>query len=130
MFDISVMDLSVEGILWLKIVEYISKAKLCHFMCVFVTYPLVLAAEVILLTIFFDCLATQIFTYRHLGCICICNARCGRLDDGCDPSVNGIPKRMVIDEVQNTHGKQFIDFLKAAGLCTLNGRGQDNFTYI
>ena len=37
---------------------------------------------------------------------------------------------MVIDEVQNTHGKQFIDFLKAAGLCTLNGRGQDNFTYI
>ena len=42
---------------------------------------------------------------------------CSRLDDGCDPSVNGIPKRMVIDEVQNAHGKQFIDFLKAAGLC-------------
>ena len=42
-----------------------------------------------------------------------------------------IPERQVIDhEHNNTHGKQFIDLLRSMGLCTLNGRGKDNFTYI
>ena len=31
---------------------------------------------------------------------------------------------------QNLHGKQFIDLLKSLELCTLNGRGKDNYTYI
>jgi len=43
-----------------------------------------------------------------------------------------IPERQVIDHKRNTHGKQFIDLLssRSMGLCTLNGRGKDSFTYM
>ena len=41
-----------------------------------------------------------------------------------------IPPRKVLDMEQNSHGKQFIDFLKSLELCTLNSRGKDNYTYI
>ena len=76
--DISVMDSSVEGILWLKIVE--SAKPSCVILCVCVCYlPPSTSSRGDSSDHFFDCLATQIFTYRHLGCICICgdfNARC------------------------------------------------------
>ena len=64
--------------------------------------------------------------------MCICgdfNARCGSVDDLGDVD-REIPPRNILDHTINTHGQQLLDCLRATGLCILNGRGKDNFTYV
>ena len=51
------------------------------------------------------------------------------IDDGCHQTPE-IPERKVTDREHNTHGKQLLDLLRSLGLCTLIGRGRDNFTCI
>ena len=61
------------------------------------------------------------------------NARIGKmLDFEVDIDTN-LPARVPIDLTENSHGKQFVDFLKNSKLCVLNGRfnvNLDNFTSI
>ena len=59
------------------------------------------------------------------------NARIGSLDDLTDFDDVNIIKRHVIDKTINQHGHSFIEFLKEAKLCILNGRfneTKNNFT--
>ena len=57
------------------------------------------------------------------------NARCGSVDDLGDVD-SEIPQRNIIDHTINAHGQQLLDCLRATGLCMLNGRGKDDFTYV
>ncbi len=61
------------------------------------------------------------------------NARIGKmLDYEIDIDTN-LPARVPIDLIENSHGKQFVDFLKNTKLCVLNGRFNvklDNFTTV
>ncbi len=61
------------------------------------------------------------------------NGRVGKLDDYVPDVDIELPKRVVIDEIENNHGKAFINFLTECKMCILNGRfdpSKDNFTYI
>ncbi len=61
------------------------------------------------------------------------NARIGHMADYCSDIDIELPKRVVLDEKENNHGKGFIEFLLENKLCVLNGRFDpklDNFTYI
>ncbi len=61
------------------------------------------------------------------------NARIGEKSDHEIDLDSELPERISIDPTENSHGKQFIDFLKNCKLCVLNGRfdrKKDNFTSI
>ncbi len=61
------------------------------------------------------------------------NARIGKkLDTEVDIDMD-LPQRVPLDHTENSHGKQFIEFLKNCKLCVLNGRfdcRNDNFTSV
>ncbi len=86
---------------------------------------------------FYDYLSSILYTYLanydHVFCCGDINARIGHLLD-CSADIDiSLPKRIVIDEKDNSHGKGFVDFLVENKFCVLNGRFQsdrDNFTYI
>ncbi len=61
------------------------------------------------------------------------NARIGHSADTCTDIDIELPKRVVLDEKDNNHGKGYIEFLNENKLCVLNGRFDpsfDNFTSI
>ncbi len=61
------------------------------------------------------------------------NARIGHMADSCSEIDIDLPKRIVLDEKDNNHGKGFIEFLLDNKLCVANGRFDpklDNYTYI
>ena len=49
------------------------------------------------------------------------NSRVGNLDDTVDGSVD-LEKRHIIDNVVNSHGREFITYLNDSGECLVNGR--------
>ena len=131
-YNVTVLDSSFEGSLW---IQFESKNDCFKYaFCVCVCYlPPSTSCRGDISDQFFDNLATQTFIYSCIGPVCICgdfNARCGNLADGCDPHPL-IPTRCTIDDTANSNGKQLMDFLRAFNLCMLNGRGKkDNFTYV
>ena len=59
------------------------------------------------------------------------NARIGRLSDCIRNLDVSIPDRNVIDDIRNTQGGEFVEFLQEMNMCVLNGRFvDDNFTCI
>ena len=120
----------MEGILWLKLTDKLTSQNLCLCVCYL---PPSSSSSGDCAEEFLDCLGAQITLYRNLGTICICgdlNSRCGNLQDISLVCDTDIPPRKILDVEQNLHGKQFIDLLRSLELCTLNGRGKDNYTYI
>ena len=59
------------------------------------------------------------------------NARIGKLNDCIEHVDREIVKRVEIDDVKNSQGEEFIEFLQEMNMCVLNGRfHDDNFTCI
>ena len=69
-------------------------------------------------------LINMLYNTSYLDCIVICgdfNARIGNLQDFVS-GIDNLPNRNVIDQIKAGHGESFIEFVKDAKLCILNGR--------
>lgn len=125
MFNITTLDSTLEGILWVKFEDKLSKYVFMHVCATYLQVPLVEGT-----------------TQRNSGHPNYSLQRNGpllhmrglqrkiwNLDDGCHQN-SEIPERRVIDREHNTHGKKLLNLLRSLGLCTLNGRGRENSTHI
>ncbi|CAG2254736.1 unnamed protein product [Mytilus edulis] len=84
---------------------------------------------------YYDVLLSQIYLYSGCSNLFVCgdfNGRIGNLQDF-DDKIDFIPEKSSIDDVRNAFGNYFLDFIKDAKLCVLNGRSEkdsDNYTYV
>ncbi|CAG2202982.1 unnamed protein product [Mytilus edulis] len=84
---------------------------------------------------YYDVLLSQIYLYSGCSNLFVCgdfNGRIGNLQDF-DDKIDFIPEKSSIDDVRNAFGNYFLDFIKDAKLCVLNGRlekDSDNYTYV
>lgn len=129
-FNISVLDDTTEGILWLQCKCKVSDISMC--ICVCYLPPSGTSREVDS-NAFFDTLMTQVYTYQKLGMFYICGDVNSRIADEADyiPGVDNIPERIVLDFTRNQYCEAFIDFLINVNCCVLNGRNvkRDFYTY-
>lgn len=73
---------------------------------------------------FFSHLLTQLYSHHDADAVIICgdfNARIGNTNDAND-CIDNIPNRGSMDNIQNQHGKSFLEFLNDSRCCVLNGR--------
>ena len=75
-------------------------------------------------------LAEGVAKYGPIGPLVICgdfNARLGEMEE----EIDGIPRHKIIDRVNNCQGEGFVDFLRSAEMCVVNGsKGRDAFTCV
>ena len=129
-YSISIIDSQFEGIIWLQFIHL--DASIAQDFCICVCYlPPSNSCRGDNASEFFAHLNSTIYSFQNIGPFCICgdlNARCGTLSDICVES--HISNRHSIDNsAPNSHGKCLIDFLKATGLCMLNGRSPKGNEY-
>lgn len=129
-FDISIVQNSFEGILWLKLVHKITKDAIFPCVCYL---PPENSSRYFDVHAFYDILA-DIYRFQNEGVVYVCgdfNSRCGDLEDFIC-GVDSLPPRDVIDFVKNSYGELFIDFLINTNMCMLNGRNciKNDFTSI
>ena len=130
-FDVSVMDVTCKGILWLKLKHKIENVTLMPCVCYL---PPEISSRRIDVNTFFDSLLTDIYKYQNQGSIFICgdfNARCGELEDFIS-GVYHVEHRNVVDFKTNAYGEILIDFLINCNMCILNGRNflKNDFTSV
>jgi hypothetical protein len=130
-FNVSVLDCSSEGILWLKMCHKFENSVLVPCVCYL---PPINSSRGVDANAFFDTLITNIYNYQDVGLIYICgdfNSRCG---NECDYicGVDNIEKRNVIDYKVNSYGHLFTEFLINCNMCMLNGRNnsKNDFTCV
>lgn len=124
-FNISVLDCSFEGIMWLKMYR---KSDNCVIMPCVCYLPPENSSRRIDVNSFYDNLLTGIYRNQNEGTVFICgdfNSRCGDLDDFIN-GVDNIPIRNVVDFKTNSYGELFVDFMINANMCMLNGRNCTN----
>ena len=122
-FDVSVLDDSVEGILWLKLSG--KEQQLVFHVCVCYLPPEGSTRNVNVQE-FYDNLLSQVYMYQNGGNFYICgdfNSRCGDMDDFVE-GVDEVPPREVTDHRQNGYGQFMCEFLWSASCCMLNGRSE------
>ena len=130
-FDVSVMDDTCEGTLWLKLKHKFENVTLMPCVCYL---PPENSSRRIDVNTFFDSLLTDIYKYQNQGSIFIRgdpNARCGELEDFIS-GVDYIEHRNVVDFKTNAYGEILIDFLINCNMCILNGRNflKNDFTSV
>ena len=120
-FDVSILDKSFEGILWLKLVHKVDKHVLLPCVCYL---PPENSSRHFDVNAFYEHLLVNMYQYQKDGLIYICgdfNSRCGELDDFI-AGVDNVTQRQVIDYTVNYYGELFIDFLINTNMAMLNGR--------
>ena len=133
-FDISILDKSCEGILWVSFKD--RKSNCCFNVCTCYLPPhgssrYVDAEE------FYDKLLANIYEYQHLGKFIICgdfNSRMGDMADFIE-GVDTIQERNIIDYSKNMYGEFLCKFLVDSNCCILNGRQctdtcDNDFTFV
>jgi len=131
LFDISILDASVEGILWLKLVHKLEHTVVLPCVCYL---PPENSSRTFDVNGFYEHLLTNIYEYKKEGLIFICgdfNSRCGTMDDFI-VGVDDVPQRSIIDYSANSYGELLIDFLINTNMIMLNGRksSNNNFTSV
>lgn len=125
-FNVSVLQESYEGILWLKLVH----RRKCFTLLPCVCYlPPENSSRRIDVNAFFDSLLSDFFVFQNIGKPFICgdfNSRCGDLEDTI-AGIDDITHRKVIDYKTNYYGERLIAFLINTNMCFLNGRCDENF---
>ena len=129
-YNVSVIDSSYEGILWLEVAAKNLPNTILMRMAVCFLPPgcssrHVNAAE------FLDTLLHQVYEYQHNGITMISgdfNSRVGSLFD-CIVGVDEIPPRNIIDTTTNGYCNFLLDFLFSAEFYLLNGRNFHNNDY-
>ena len=113
--EVTILDKSIEGILWIKVsarnYDFVS-----HFCVCYLPPEGSTRTGITHVSDFFECLLTQIYMYRDCAAYNICG-RCGYEPDFIE-GVATVPERDVLDG----HGSQLLDFLVTSACCMLNGR--------
>ena len=126
-YTVEVLDSDVEGILWLRLSKERDEESLVLAVCYI---PPESSSREVGVEEILQSLGEQVAKFRSHGPMILCgdfNARCGRLDVECE----GMPSRKVIDEVKNSQGEEFVDFLRSVNMGVVNGRkGKDAFTCV
>ena len=123
-FNVTTLDTSHEGIMWLRITSKLGDFSLCCAVCYLPPHDSCRAMDS---SIFFDKLMEQLYTYQNMGKIILMgdyNARCGQNSDYIE-GVDTVPPRDILDETENHHGDNLISFLTDVNFCMLNGRFRD-----
>ena len=132
LYNISVLDKTVDGMMWLKAVSRILSFTLIICVCYL---PPEGSSRNVNAEEFMDVLMGKMYEFKpDSDLLYICgdfNARCG---DNLDyiVGVDTIPDRQVMDYVFNQHGQILCDFLHGTDLCMLNGRNckHNDFTFV
>ncbi|ESO89846.1 hypothetical protein LOTGIDRAFT_164534 [Lottia gigantea] len=130
-YHVSILDESLEDILWIKLAHKSSDTYVC--LCVCYLPPngssYMTDAEQ-----FYNNLLNQVYSFQNEGLVCISGDFNSRVGDQSDYilGVDNLPPRAVIDYTENSYGTLFTDFLCDTNLCMLNGRisGRNDFTYV
>ena len=130
-FNVSVLDDSVEGILWLNMVHKVTGFRLLPCVCYL---PPENSSRQVDGYEFYDNLLANIYQFQDMGLIYICgdfNSRCGDNDDFI-AGVDNICARNIVDFKTNYYGSILLEFLINSNLCLLNGRNfkHNDFTSI
>lgn len=131
-FHVSVLDISYEGITWLKLENKSGEGVICLAVCYL---PPSNSTRHVNAPDFFDTLLGNIHEYQQLGLTVICrdfNSRIGDMPD-CIERVDAVPPRDVVDyQPCSSQGELLLEFLTSAEFCVLNGRNciQNDFTCV
>ena len=131
LFNVSVLDNSYEGIIWVSFKHKSSN----EFFNICVCYlPPNGSSRYVNSHEFYDQLLTNIYEYQHLGQFIICgdfNSRIGDMADYIE-GFDTLPSRNVLDFTKNPYGEYLCKFLIDSNCCILNGRQHINndFTFV
>jgi len=130
-FEISILNESHEGILWLQMKHKTDEFLLLPCVCYLPPENSSRHSDV---NSFFDTLLENMYEYQNKGTAFICgdlNSRCGENEDFI-AGVDSIPHRHVVDFKSNAYGDHLIQFLIDSNMCMLNGRNfvQNDFTSV
>ena len=131
-FYVTIIEVNYEGILVLKLVHKDTGKQIAICSCYLPPEGVIRGQNS---QDFFDNLLNIVYETSEMD-ICIfagdINARIADMRDYI-PNVDNVGQRVNIDDVKNSHGDAFIEFLKESSYCVLNGRCNvpgDNFTFI
>jgi len=132
-FDCVILDNSCDDILWISLkckydLEFVVNMCVCYLQPEHSCRGNI-AQE------FYDTLLSQMYLYSNASQTAVCGDFNGRIGDKQDIEdiIDYIPARCCIDTVKNSFGDYFLEFLKDAHLCKLNGRinsEDDNYTFV
>ena len=130
-YNVSIIDETFEGILWLK---FCPRTNDKPFYCCICYLPPSDSTRNIDPGEFYDTLLFQIHSYCKDDFFYLCgdfNGRCGDLEDFI-AGVDSIPDRNVVDYTINKECERFCEFLIDSNCCMTNGRNCQNndFTFI
>jgi len=128
LYDVNIIDDTVEGILWLNVKEKQSYFNLCTCVCYL---PPSNSSRQTDVCNFYDTLLTNIYISESDGPMFICgdfNSRIGDLDDFIC-GVDDLPEREIIDFSSNSYGDKLLEFLVESNMCVLNGRNTSKNDY-
>ncbi|CAG2233728.1 unnamed protein product [Mytilus edulis] len=131
-FSVSILESSVEDILWNKLSnKYDDSNNICFCVCYL---PPEGSSRLNDGEKFYNDLLQQVYCYQNEGFVYIggdVNSRCGSEQDYIQ-GVDDINDREIIDVFSNKYGDLLIDFLTSCNLCMLNGRsdGNNDFTCV
>ena len=131
-FNVKVIDKSLDGVLVLKLSLIESEFSVTLFCCYLPPETSVRGRDSMS---FFAHLTSLIYLCMDSDLLLLCGDFNARIGDESDVilSVDTVPGRQCIDSVKNGHGTALLEFLHDMKLCTLNGRlnpNCDNYTSI
>ena len=130
MFTVTVLDETVEDILWLKLCSKQSQDNLVVCVCYLPPSDSVRNNDP---ESFYCTLLEQVYAYQNEGRLFVCGDFNSRVGDDAEyiEGVDDVAPRTVIDHVSNSNGDLLIDFLTDCGLCMINGRiGHNDYTHV
>lgn len=134
LFEVSILDRSYEGILWVSFKDKIPNTYFNVCTCYLPPHG---SSRYVSAQEFYDQLLTNIYEYQHLRKFILCgdfNSRIGGMADFIE-GVDVIQDRHVIDYSKNMYGEFLCNFLIDSYCCILNGRqckttDDNDFTFV
>ena len=129
-YDITVLDATVEDVLWLKFSSDTDAENIVICVCYL---PPSDSTRLNDSELFYATLLEQVYSYQNEGQLFICGDFNSRVGDASEyiEGVDDVMSRDVIDYTVNNNGDLLIDFMVDSGLCMVNGRvGHNNFTHV
>ena len=131
-FTVSVLDDTVEDILWVKLIHRDNMPSDNIVLCVAYLPP----SDSVRNNdpeAFYCSLLEQIYAFQNEGKLFVCGDFNSRVGDDSDyiEGVDDVRPRDILDSTSNANGDLLIEFLVDCGLCMVNGRlGTNNYTHV
>jgi hypothetical protein len=135
-YTVNVVDRCIDGILGVKFVDKVTQFSFLIYVCYLPPEDSPYSKQT---TDYFGHLISELYLNNDVDVVIFCgdyNARISSMNDIVEEFDKGLPERKVIDNCAAQsygHGETFVEFLKDARLCLLNGRfcpELDNYTSI